>query len=79
MEFVVVDSSLNHRIADEAVEGTRISAWGKTDYLEALTELADELGMSLAHCANRFGTVTLPKCMNGWNFHPALGYTKFKG
>ena len=78
-EFVVVDSSLNHRIADEAVEGTRISAWGKTDYLEALTELADELGMSLTHCANRLGTVTLPESMNGWNFHPALGYTKFKG
>ncbi len=74
--FSVVDTSKNHRIPDAAVEGIGIAPWGQTDYLQALTELADELAMSLADCARRFGTVTLPENDNGWRFHPALGFTK---
>lgn len=74
--FVAVDKSQNHRIPEAAVQGTGIEPWGQTDYLQALTELADELDMPLADCARRFGTVTLPKNDNGWRFHPALGFTK---
>jgi CRISPR-associated endonuclease/helicase Cas3 len=76
--LMVVDKSKNHRIADTAVEGPRMTPWGQTDYLQALTELADELDMPLADCARRFGTVTLPDNDNGWRFHPALGFTKWR-
>lgn len=72
----VVLNTQNHRIPDTAVDGSGIEPWGQTDYLRALTELADELDMSLADCARRFGTVTLPENDNGWRFHPALGFTK---
>ena len=76
--FLVVDKSQNHRIPDAAVEGFGITPWGQTDYLHALVELAVELDLSLAECARRFGTVTLPDNPNGWRFHPALGFTKYK-
>jgi CRISPR-associated endonuclease/helicase Cas3 len=47
-------------------------------YMQALTDLAADLDISLEKCAQRFGTVTLPKNDNGWRFHPALGFTKAK-
>ena len=78
-QFVVVDTSQNHRIPDADVQGGGIEPWGQTDYLQAMIELANELDMPLADCARRFGTVTLPENDNGWRFHPALGFTKWKG
>lgn len=78
-QFVVVDKSQNHRIPDTCVQGVGIEPWGKSDYLQALIDLADQLNMPLADCARRFGTVTLPENDNGWRFHPALGFTKWKG
>lgn len=75
---MVVDKSKNHPIPEAAVEGSGIVPWGQTDYLQALTELADELDMSLSDCALRFGTVTLAENINGWRFHPALGFSKWR-
>lgn len=77
-ELMVVENSKNHRIPDDAVEGAGIASWGQTDYLQALIELADELDMPLADCARRFGTVTLAENDNGWRFHPALGFSKWR-
>ncbi|MEX8519851.1 MAG: type I-F CRISPR-associated helicase Cas3f [Leptothrix sp. (in: b-proteobacteria)] len=74
--FVPVDKSQNHRIPDAAVQGPGIEPWGQTDYLQALTDLATELDLSLGVCARRFGTVTLPENDNGWRFHPTLGFAK---
>ena len=79
IQCVEVDKSQNHRIGDACVQGVGIEPWGQTDYLQALIELANELDMPLADCARRFGTVTLPENDNGWRFHPALGFTKWKG
>ena len=76
--FVVVDQSLNHRVADSDVAGVGIEAWGATDYMQALAELAFEMNLSLTECARRYGTVTLPKNDNGWRFHPALGFAKWR-
>jgi CRISPR-associated endonuclease/helicase Cas3 len=76
--FFVVDKSQNHRIPDADVEGQGIKPWGQTDYWDALVELAAELDRPLAECARRFGTVTLPAHPNGWRFHPALGFTKYR-
>lgn len=75
---VKVETSQNHRIAKQDVEGHGISSWGQMEYWDALIELAAELDMSLTDCARRFGTVTLPENANGWRFHPALGFTKYK-
>ena len=74
--YAKIDDSLNHRIPDEQLAGARMAPWGVTDYMEALTELAQERGMTLGACAERYGTVTLPKSLQGWRFHPALGFTR---
>jgi CRISPR-associated endonuclease/helicase Cas3 len=76
--FVEIEASQNKRVPDAMVQGERISAWGQTDYMESLTTLAAELDIPLDACARRFGTVSLPKNVNGWRFHPALGFTKAK-
>ena len=76
--FVPVDTSMHHRIPDAAAEGHGISAWGHTDYMEALQTLAADMDLSLEECARRFGTVTLPQNDNGWRFHPALGFAKYR-
>ncbi|AGX88274.1 type I-F CRISPR-associated helicase Cas3f [Candidatus Symbiobacter mobilis] len=77
--ILYLDRSLNKRIPDEQVQGPRIAPWGQTDYMAALTELAADMDMTLADCARRFGTVTLPQNAQGWRFHPVLGFTKQRG
>ena len=51
-----------------------IQPWGHVEYLDALTELAEQMDMGLETCAKKFGTVTLLKSINGWSFHSALGF-----
>jgi CRISPR-associated endonuclease/helicase Cas3 len=74
--YVQIENSQNHRIPDSQVQGARIEPWGETDYLEALSTLAESLEMSLLACAQRYGTVSLPDNEQGWRFHPALGFTR---
>lgn len=59
-------------------EGPRIGLWGAPDYLTALIDLADELGMELARCAQTFGYVDLEEVSGGrgWRYHLALGFRK---
>ena len=77
-KFAVVELSRNHLLADQAVQGERIAVWGQTHYMQALQALAADMDLSLEECARRFGTVTLPENDNGWRFHPALGFAKYK-
>ena len=68
------------QIPDSKVEGEHITAWGVTDYMEALTDLANAMDMPLDRCAQRFGTLILSlnksTDINGWRFHPALGFSE---
>jgi len=68
----------SERLSEQAVAGERIGLWGETSYMVALTELAEEQGLSLNRCAERYGTVTVPKSEQGWRFHPGLGFAKQK-
>jgi len=74
--YVKIEDGRNHRIDDVQVTGTRITPWGVTDYMTELAALAEERDMTLEACAERYGTVTLPKNPQGWRFHPALGFTR---
>jgi CRISPR-associated endonuclease/helicase Cas3 len=74
---LLIDRAQHHRIPDSAVHGPGIAPWGDTDYLSALQELAQELDLSPADCARRFGTVSVPTHDAGWRFHPVLGFTKY--
>ena len=70
---------LCHRVPAAKVHGERIAPWGVTDYLAELEKLATELDIDLAECAQRYGTLTLPDSVNGWRFHPVLGFVPLKG
>lgn len=56
--------------------GEHIEAWGVTDYMAALLDLAAELDLTPKACAQRFGTVTVRPNDNGWRYHPALGFAQ---
>jgi CRISPR-associated endonuclease/helicase Cas3 len=74
--YIPVDRSQCEHLPDTLVQGNRIEPWGITDYMAALSALASELDMSLAICAERFGTVTVRPNDNGWRYHPALGFAQ---
>lgn len=74
--YIPIDISQCQRVPSEQVAGTRITPWGVTDYMAALTELASALDMPLRRCAERFGVVTIQPNINGWRYHPALGFSK---
>ncbi len=74
--YTRVDRNKHTAVPDALVQGTGISPWGPTDYLQALETLADGLGLPAEVCAKRFGTLTLRPSDDGWRFHPALGFSK---
>lgn len=76
--YVRIDDSKNHRIPDHLLQGVRISVWGKPDYMDLLRFHAEDSGLSLLACAERYGTVSLPDNTQGWRFHPALGFAEEK-
>jgi CRISPR-associated endonuclease/helicase Cas3 len=69
---------LLHAVAPQAVRGDRISPWAADDYLSELDTLAASLGLSTELCGERFGTASLSQSDDGWRFHPALGFAKYR-
>lgn len=68
----------NNRVLQEHLRNDRLVPWGAADYLTELKELAEAVGLTPYQCAERYGTVTLPRSDQGWWFHPALGFTSAK-
>ena len=56
-----------------------VQPWVQVNLLEELSELAEAKGLSLADCAKRYATASLPDVQRGWWWHPVLGFTKFGG
>jgi len=73
--YVTAESRVK-RLPDSEVQGVRIQAWTASDYMSELRPLAEARGMSLRVCAQRLGTVDVPEDLNGWRYHPVLGFSK---
>lgn len=69
---------LLHPVLPDQLRGAGIAPWGELDYLGAVAELAAQRDLSLQACAETFGTATLPQHDDGWRFHPALGFAKYR-
>lgn len=67
-----------HRVPQEALQGEHIQSWGTPNYMAVLAKLAESRGVSIAHCAKSFGTVTVPSSADGWRYHPALGFSRWR-
>ncbi|MDV2857827.1 type I-F CRISPR-associated helicase Cas3f [Oceanimonas sp. CAM02] len=70
--YIPVDHLL-HQVQLACAEG--VVTWGAADYQVALEALAEKMELPLDVCAKRFGTLSLDQKDNGWEFHPALGFT----
>ena len=71
------------QLPEKHIQAKHISPWCDTDYLQSLSDLAEQLGMSLQDCAKKFGGITLRESadlnvVTRWQFHQALGFTKIK-
>ncbi len=71
------------QLPDKHLQAERISPWCTSDYLQALSDLAEQLDMPLEDCAKKFGGLTLresadPNVGTRWQFHPALGFALMK-
>jgi CRISPR-associated endonuclease/helicase Cas3 len=76
--YVEIEQSQNHRVADEALRGSGITAWGEVDLMQAMTEQASAMDLPLEHFARKFAVTRLRCNMQGWWFHPLLGFSSMK-
>jgi CRISPR-associated endonuclease/helicase Cas3 len=74
--YVKIDLSQCKHLPDSLVSGTRITRWGVADYMSELSAVAIALDLPLRRCAEWFGTVSIKPHVNGWRYHPALGFAK---
>lgn len=77
--LVPVETELD-RLPDEAIANPRITPWNEPDYLTALVDQAEAMGLDTERCAHRFGRICLKpnRAPQGWHFHPALGFVRRK-
>ncbi len=71
-----IGDSLIHGVDVEF--GQNVYAWGEMDYIRQLEDLAVMMGTDPEICAQRFGTVELPKYgeEHGWSHNETLGFWK---
>jgi len=56
--------------------GPRISKWGVGTYQQELADLAGETNRDVSECSRRYGTVQLRQSLQGWSYHPSLGFKR---
>ena len=71
------------QLPDKHLQAERISPWCASDYLQALSDLAEQLDMPMQYCAEKFGGITLKESKDSnmvtrWQFHHALGFERMK-
>lgn len=68
------------RLPDSTLSQPRIEPWNDPDYMAALVDQSEDMGISIERCARRFGRIRLKTELapQGWLFHPALGFVKRK-
>lgn len=74
--YVEIDQAKLYRLSDSTVQGERIGVWIQEDYLTQVIKQAEAQEISISNCAKRYGTFSLPDSVNGWRYHPALGFSK---
>ncbi|MDR0226780.1 MAG: type I-F CRISPR-associated helicase Cas3f [Burkholderiaceae bacterium] len=72
--YVPVQESLLHQVPLASQGQGAVTPWGQVDLMEELVALAESKGISLAACAARYATVSLPDKAQGWRWHGMLGF-----
>ncbi|PIT76881.1 type I-F CRISPR-associated helicase Cas3f [Limnohabitans sp. G3-2] len=71
------------QLPDKHLQAECISPWCASNYLQALSDLAEQLDMPMQDCAQKFGGITLKESKDSnvitrWQFHHALGFERMK-
>lgn len=74
--YVPIHQSLCHPVPDAQLASPSVSPWPQVDLMEELAALAQVQGLSLAKCAERYATASLPESQAGWWWDERLGFTK---
>jgi CRISPR-associated endonuclease/helicase Cas3 len=74
--YVPIHQSLCHPVPATQLASACVSTWPHVDLMEELTKLAQARGLSLAQCAERYATASLPECQTGWWWYEQLGFNK---
>lgn len=74
--YVRVEDSLVQRLPDASLPGDSVTPWIHVDLLAELSALAQNKGMPLHRCAQRYATASLPDFREGWRWHAVLGFSK---
>ena len=75
---VPIDASMLVRLPDSCVQTPYMSPWIQENYIEQARLYAQNMGISVIACAQRFGGVSLYENIQGWRYHTALGFSKNK-
>jgi CRISPR-associated endonuclease/helicase Cas3 len=75
-QLFVPIQSLVHPVRDADVCGERITPWMQLDLLAALQQWAEQQDQPLRRSAEKIATASLPQSVQGWRFHPWLGFNK---
>lgn len=73
--YVCVQDSLLSPVPPESLASPSVSLWPNVNLMDELATLAQEQGLSLRECAERYATASLPSRRDGWWFHERLGFT----
>lgn len=72
--YVNIDH-LKRPVHDFSPTGPGIGPWCHVDLLDLLRQWAENHDQSLPDSAKKVATVSLPESVQGWRYHPVLGFT----
>lgn len=75
--YTLAQGALTHIDLDSQL-GPGIKPWGRHDLMALLNEQAEAQNLSLKTCAEKFTAVSVYESVNGWRYHPVLGFSKKK-
>lgn len=77
--YVLVDGALLQRIPDSAMQGPGITPWSQGpadgDFWQAMQTQAEAMDLPIDVFAKKFATASLRTSVQGWRWHPVLGFT----
>ena len=75
--YTLAQAELTHIDLDSQL-GPGIKPWGQHDLMALLNEQAEAQNLALKSCAEKFTVVSVYENVNGWRYHPVLGFSQHK-
>jgi CRISPR-associated endonuclease/helicase Cas3 len=70
-----IDAQLE-KLTESVIQNQSVTPWCRIDYLSAIEAISEEMEITTAQAALKFGRITLRESDKKWRFHEALGFVK---